>query len=52
MYSSDDDQDFPDDIDGDFADSSVTQDLFSDGTFDTPRECLLDAKKRHGVDFG
>ena len=52
MYSSDDDQDFPDDTDGDFADSCVTLDLFSDATFATPSECLLDVKRRHGVDFG
>ena len=52
MNSSDDDQDFPDDTDGDFADNCVTLDLFSDATFATPSECLLDAKRRHGVDFG
>ena len=52
MYSSDDDQDFPDDTDGDFADSCVTLDLFSDATFATPTDCLLDAKRRHGLDFG
>ena len=52
MYSSDDDQDFPDDTDGGFADNCVTLDLFSDSTFATPSECLIDAKRRHGVDFG
>ena len=53
MDSSDDDQDFPDDDDfGDLGGSCVTRDLFSDATFDPPRECLLDAKKRHGLDFG
>ena len=53
MYSSDDDQDFPDDTEDDgFADTCVTLDLFSDATFATPSECLIDAKRRHGVDFG
>ena len=51
MDSSDDDQDFPDDTDdGEFV--SVTRDLFSDASFATPTECLLDVKRRHGVDFG